>query len=115
MSESHEVTEHRKQSRRLDDRLHDRVTALENTTQAIKAQQELDSAQLDRIEGQAKVNGSITEELIEVLNALKGAGKVVGWVAKAAKPLGAIATLVISWHTLGGAAAVKAFAKEIIK
>lgn len=104
--------EQRHINRRMEDKLHDRVTTLESDVKEIKKLQKEDSAQLDRIEKKAEANTSITAELVDVLTALRGAGKVVGWVAKAAKPIGAVGTLILTWHTLGGWVAIKTFIKS---
>lgn len=62
------------------DTLHERVASVE-------AAQASHMAQTARIEAN-------TSELIELINAFKGAWKVLNWIGKAAKPLGYISSAV---------------------
>lgn len=83
------------------------------TADTIRERLDAGDARMTRIEGDLATNTRLTEQLatntadiVEFFDAMKGALKVLNWIGKLARPLGAIATLLASlagaWSVLKG-------------
>jgi len=61
---------------------------------------------LIKVEAKVDAIEKNTKELIEAFSALKGALKVLDWIASLAKPIGIITvvvgTITVAWHSLTG-------------
>lgn len=73
------------------------------TAGTIRERLDAGDVRMNRIEGDLSENTRLTQQLatntadiVEFFDAMKGALKVLNWIGKLARPLGAIATLVAS-------------------
>lgn len=79
--------------------IHERLDAGDRRMQAIERDLKTNTEATQAVQAN-------TRELLDVLAAMQGAFKVLGWIGKAAKPLGAIAAAVAAiaaaWAALKG-------------
>ena len=77
---------------------------METTTTTISHEQIYE--RLIKVEAKVDAIEKNTKELIEAFSALKGALKVLDWIASLAKPIGIITIVVgsiaVAWHSLTG-------------